>query len=448
MKFSPTLGVWYRKSSIERLQLTVEASVHNMFSYQSSQAHRERRRIIAAAYSKTAITRPSVQHLIIERISKLLRYLDQQTSSAQDRFRKSEPIVVRHIFRALQADIFTAFAFSEEVGTTFLDNLRAEPNTMEDLGMGMMDLCHEDRRDAYFFWESEKPFKHFLHFLSRKGPSAHKKVETWLAELAKKYESKTIVGYTDQIFEHKLQLYNESPYKKICQWRDPLTGHGLTFNERASEILDHTVAGQDPVPAALEFTLKQLSIRPDVQCQLRSELSSSLPLNEGHYFSTLDKLPYLNAVVMESLRLLDNISSYQTRVVPSGGCLILGTFLPAGVSHWSDPLFFTPCALNSNCSTDVPDQTIISAQPYLINRQADIFPKPESFDPARWLLPEDKYKTLARHLWTYSSGPRACIGRELSLASTQDSFTLPKSREQVLMKHSHQNGLSSYLSAL
>ena len=317
----------------------MEVSVHNIFSYQSSQAHRERRRIIAAAYSKTAIMQPSVQHLITERISKLLRYLDQQTSSDQDRFRKSEPIVVRHIFRALQAHVFTAFAFSEEEGTTFLDNLKAGPNTMEDLGMGMMDLCHEDRRDAYFLWESEKPFKPFLYFLTRKGPSAHRKAEMWLAGLARKYESKTIVGHTDQIFEHKLQLYNENPSKKICQWRDPLTGHGLTFNEGASEILDHTVAGQDPVPAALEFTLKQLSICPDVQCHLRSEISRSVPSNEGYCFSALDKLPYLNAVVMESLRLLDNVSSYQTRVVPSGGCLILGAFLPAGVSHWSDPLF-------------------------------------------------------------------------------------------------------------
>ena len=55
----------------------------------------------------------------------------------------------------------------------------------------------------------------------------------------------------------------------------------------------------------------------------------------------IDSLPYLNAVVMESLRLVDTISSYQTRVVPPGGCVISGYFLPAGVcNHFFDLAFY------------------------------------------------------------------------------------------------------------
>ena len=45
----------------------------------------------------------------------------------------------------------------------------------------------------------------------------------------------------------------------------------------------------------------------------------------------IDTLSYVNAVVMEGLRLVDTISSYQTRVVPKGGCMTCGYFLPAGV---------------------------------------------------------------------------------------------------------------------
>ena len=45
----------------------------------------------------------------------------------------------------------------------------------------------------------------------------------------------------------------------------------------------------------------------------------------------IDSLSYLNAVIMEALRLVDTISSYQTRVVPKGGCVISGHYLPAGV---------------------------------------------------------------------------------------------------------------------
>ena len=63
-------------------------------------------------------------------------------------------------------------------------------------------------------------------------------------------------------------------------------------------------------------------------------------------------------------------------------------------------------------------KTIVAAQPYLVNRQPDVFPYPQTFDPSRWLLPREDYRNLAKSMWTYSSGPRSCVGRELSLAST------------------------------
>lgn len=52
-----------------------------------------------------------------------------------------------------------------------------------------------------------------------------------------------------------------------------------------------------------------------------------------------------------------------------------------------------------------------------MNRHPSIFPNPELFDPTRWLLPSESYRALAKNMWVFSSGPRACIGKELSLAS-------------------------------
>lgn len=118
----------------------------------------------------------SVQRMIEDHVSKLLAYLYQQTTPVYFKTSTSGPIVIRHVLRALQIDIFTTFAFSQAEATTFLDNLRSGPNTMEDLDMGILDLCHEDRRDAYFFWESEKPFKYFNRLVNRSGRLAHSKV--------------------------------------------------------------------------------------------------------------------------------------------------------------------------------------------------------------------------------------------------------------------------------
>lgn len=47
----------------------------------------------------------------------------------------------------------------------------------------------------------------------------------------------------------------------------------------------------------------------------------------------IDDLSYLNAVVMECLRVVDTISSYQTRTVPKGGCKLSGYYIPADVGN-------------------------------------------------------------------------------------------------------------------
>jgi hypothetical protein len=51
------------------------------------------------------------------------------------------------------------------------------------------------------------------------------------------------------------------------------------------------------------------------------------------HYADLDKLPYLNAVIMEGLRLVYTINFYQPRVVPKGGCTVEDIYLPGGVRN-------------------------------------------------------------------------------------------------------------------
>ena len=209
-----------------------------MFSLGSKQAHGKRRRILASSYSKTSISHFRVQSIIKTRTARLLRFIEGQISTESSSFGKTGPLVVRNIFRALQSDIFTAFAFSEKSGTAFLERLRSGANTMEDLGMQMMDLCHDERRESFFFWESESPFKYIGRFVARKGPVAHAKAQRWLSELVAKYEAALQLEEKDKADE-SFSGFHCSPYKKMLVWQNSETGQSLNWNQRASEILDH-----------------------------------------------------------------------------------------------------------------------------------------------------------------------------------------------------------------
>ena len=210
-----------------------------MFCLKSSRAHSTRRRIYAMNYSKSAISQPNIQEIIKTRSSSLIRFIAQQKSSTGRPNGKSSPLAVRNLFRALQADIFTAFAFSSSIGTNFLGNLNVgRANSAEQLGMGVIDLFHEDKRDAYFFWESESPFKSLAHLIGWDWPVAHQNAETWVFNLISSYESRTqlLKGSNP---DNKPPRADGSVYGKLMAWTHPETGRGLTWDERASEIMDH-----------------------------------------------------------------------------------------------------------------------------------------------------------------------------------------------------------------
>lgn len=324
-----------------------------MFSFASSRAHIKRKRILASAYSKTAVSQYRTQNIIKNCTEKLTHFIDQQMSRSRSSFGKTGPIVVRNAFRALQADIFIAFTFSEVDGTGFLDNLKTGSNSLEDMDMDMLDLCHEEKRDAFFFWESEEPFKRIGRFVKPNALAIHMEACRWLSNVISRYETKMQLSKEIESQKEHSTRFESGTYRKLLLWRNPDTSKPLDWNERASEIMDHMgessgksmlylvfnkfiVAGQDAVPAVLEFIVRKLSADSKIQAQVGAELlNSTARVTSNRTYAMIDELPYLNAVVMESLRLVDTISSYITRVVPEEGCTISGHYIPAGVSQLS-----------------------------------------------------------------------------------------------------------------
>lgn len=153
------------------------------------------------------------------------------------------------------------------------------------------------------------------------------------------------------------------------------------MDDVAAECLDHMVAGIDTTGDVLCFLMWELSQPRSVQFQdeLRRELLGSPGL-------TFDKLPFLDAIVQEGLCCFPAIPMSLPQIVPKGGTVIDGSF--------------------------IPENTVVSCEAYSVQRyKAGVFPDPDRFDPYRWTKSEGGAERK-RHMFAFSHGGRGCIGKQ------------------------------------
>jgi cytochrome P450 len=96
-----------------------------------------------------------------------------------------------------------------------------------------------------------------------------------------------------------------------------------------------TTAGSETTATALSGTLNYLVNNPDKLETLTREIRGAFEKEDDINLDSLRKLPYLNAVLNEGLRLCPPIPWVLPRVVPEGGDTVCGTWLPGGV--WQTP---------------------------------------------------------------------------------------------------------------
>ena len=166
----------------------IRDSTLNMFSFIPRSTHRARKRIFASVYSRSSIHSPHVQHVFKTRTQKLIQFLSSQTTAIPTG--RSGHLIPRNIFRALGTDIFTSFAFSDAEGTGYLDELRAGANSMQELGMDVWELWHEDKRDSFYFFESQPVLNYLSKFFAPDGQDIHERFEAGVESMMKQYEAR------------------------------------------------------------------------------------------------------------------------------------------------------------------------------------------------------------------------------------------------------------------
>jgi cytochrome P450 len=193
---------------------------------------------------------------------------------------------------------------------------------------------------------------------------------------------------------------------------DPMTGEAFSHDQLSIESSLLIAAGADTTSLTLAAAFFYLLHNPHAMHTLVEEIRSTFNSSGSEDLmapSKLVGLPYLRAVVDETLRLSPPVPSLLPREVLKGGITIDGSFIPEG--------------------------TIVGVPAYAIHRNPEYYPEPDNFCPERWLVTHSDAAasdntlsspflsrshtrssvSLARQAFiAFSQGSRGCIGRQLA----------------------------------
>lgn len=119
-----------------------------------------------------------------------------------------------------------------------------------------------------------------------------------------------------------------------------------------------------------------------------SALRTELRATSNPSLADLQKLPFLNSVILEANRLSFGLTGRNPRIAPSESLHYGQYVIPPG----------TPVSMSTLC----------------IHTDETMFPNPWSFRPDRWLGSESIERR--KYMFAYGKGPRKCVGMNLAQA--------------------------------
>jgi cyclooctat-9-en-7-ol 5-monooxygenase len=162
---------------------------------------------------------------------------------------------------------------------------------------------------------------------------------------------------------------------------DRLLADGLADEAVANELLAVLLAAVDEPPSALEAAFYLLGRDPSAEARLHAELAAS---GSSVTLERLEGLPYLEAVVRETLRLLPPARHIDR--CPVRDLHLAGAIVPRGAN--------------------------VVVSPLVVQREGGPYEHAGEFDPDRWL--DTGHRPPRGAYIPFGAGPHACIGEPLA----------------------------------
>lgn len=151
--------------------------------------------------------------------------------------------------------------------------------------------------------------------------------------------------------------------------------------------------GTDTVAILLEWILARMVLHPDIQAKAQREIDAVVGTDRGVCDSDLPNLPYLQAIVKETLR-----------VHPPGPLL---SWARLAIHDTNVGQHFIPAG------------TTAMVNMWAITHDEKIWSQPEEFMPERFLEEEIAIMGSDLRLAPFGSGRRVCPGKAMGLATVQ-----------------------------
>lgn len=321
-------------------------------SLSSGQAWRELRRVSVMALREFGVGKKDQEERVALEVTELLKVIDQT---------KGQPVDLKHTLMKATSNVVSSFVF----GSRFeFDDPRFD--------LLLSRLREATKVNAFFLPVNFLPFIRFFsniedQFLGTiETTSGH--IKELLTEHGDSYDPDNIRDFVDL----------------VLQMRSSADDNGRHFNDHnlARAIVDLFGAGSETTASTLQFLLYFMANHRDIQTRCQTHIDQVLGDGRPVQYSDRERLTYVEATVMEVLRLRP--------VGPFG--------FPHHVSRDIEVGGYT-----------IPKGAVCFSNILAMGQDPNTFVNPERFDPTRWL---DKDGALVgrERLVTFSIGPRSCVG--------------------------------------
>ncbi|OJJ51796.1 hypothetical protein ASPZODRAFT_149003 [Penicilliopsis zonata CBS 506.65] len=352
-------------------------SPNSMIGTVSHTQHRTRRAVLNNFFSKQAVAKLEPRVWLF--VEKLLHWLEE----AEKCTTAADTIRLHDLYANLTTDVITEYTYGQSMDCLDENGV----NSILEASDGFSSLVH-------IIW--------FLPVLSTILRGIPLSVMENLQPRAAKF-----FGLQRMIRERSQAILNKTDHRAEDKTArtvfEALTASSVPAEEKSlSRLEDESVvvllAGMGTTARVLSTGSLHLANNKALALKLRQELMQVMPdPTSKPSWSQLEQVPYLTAVINESLRLSHTVVFRLTRLSPV------------------DPLVYGDYV--------IPPGTPVSQSQYFVHMDPDIFPDPHTFDPERWLRPSTQGDVpLTRFLVPFNKGNRNCLGMNLAYAELYITF--------------------------